>query len=210
MSVRGCIFSHPDSAEPIPVSFEPSSAKAVLLANDTELSVAPKTRRQQNSENKHRVNGETPGGMSDPAAKFPSTGKPSHSVLLRVLPASLLPHNLPIPSNFTSVIYVSKQMLSSARLEGLLPSDPNAFLIGNVKRLVPPTDPAANASNLTPSDEPTVAKMLNPGDAAKRGDVQEEQSKSGHVRVIGLDGVPEGQMIIVGGVGEVEDWDVVQ
>lgn len=148
--------------------------------------------------------------MSDPAAKFPSTGKPSHSVLLRVLPASLLPHNLPIPSNFTSVIYVSKQMLSSARLEGLLPSDPNAFLIGNVKRLVPPTDPAANASNLTPSDEPTVAKMLNPGDAAKRGDVQEEQSKSGHVRVIGLDGVPEGQMIIVGGVGEVEDWDVVQ
>ena len=210
MSVRGSILFHLDSAKAIPVSFEPSSAKAVLLANDTELSVAPKTRRQQNSENKYLVNGETPGGKSDPAAKFPSAVNPSHSVLLRVLPAPVLQHDLPTSSNFTSVIYVSKRMLSSARLEGLLPSDPNAILIGNVKRLVPPTDPAANASNLAPSDAPTVAKVLNPGEAAKRENVREEQSKSGHVRVIGSDGVPEGQMIIVGGVGEVEDWDVVQ
>ena len=210
MSVRGSTFFHPDSAKTIPVSFEPSSAKAVLLANDTELSVAPKTRRQQNSENKHLVNGETPGGKSDPAAKIPSAVKPSHSVLLRVLPTPVLQHDLPTPSNFTSVIYVSKRMLRSARLEGLLPSDPNAILIGNVKRLVPPTDPAANASNLAPSDAPAVAKVLNPGEAAKREGVQEEQSSSGHVRVLGLDGVPEGQMIIIGGVGEVEDWDVVQ
>ena len=204
------MFFHPDSAEAIPVSFEPSSAKAVLLANDTELSVAPKTRRLQNSENKHLVNGETSGGKSDPTARFPSAGKPSHSILLRVLPASVLPHDLPTPSNFTSVIYVSKQMLSAARLEDLLPSDPNEILIGHVKRLIPPTDPAANASNLAPSDAPAVAKVLNPGEAAKREDAQEERSKSGHVRVIGLDGVPEGQTIIIGGVGEVEDWDVVQ
>lgn len=210
MSVRSSILFRPDSAKAIPVSFEPSSAKAVLLANDTELSVAPKTRRQQNSENKHLVNGETLGGKSDPAANFSSAVKPSHSVLLRVLPAPVLQHDLPTPSNFTSVIYVSKRMLSSARLEGLLPSDQDAILIGSIKRLVPPTDPAANASNLAPSDAPTVAKVLNPGEAAKREDVQEEQSKSGHVRVIGLDGVPEGQMIIIGGVGEVEDWDVVQ
>jgi len=210
VSVRGCIFFHPGDAEAIPVSFEPSSAKAVLLANDTELSVAPKTRRQENSENKHLVNGEAPGGKSDPAAKIPSSGKRSHSILLRVLPASVLPHDLPTPSNFTSVIYVSKQILSAARLEGLLPSDPNAILIGNTKRLVPPTDPTANAANLTPTDTPTVAKVLNPGEAVKREDEQDEQSKSGHVRVIGLDGVPEGQMIIIGGVGKVEDWDVVQ
>jgi hypothetical protein len=198
------------TAEAILVSFEPSSAKAVLLANDTELSVAPKTRRQQNSEKNKLVNGQTPGGKSDPAAKFSSAGKPSHSILLRVLPASVLPHDLPTPSNVTSAIYVSKQMLSSARLEGLLPSDPNAILVGNVRRLVPPADPAPNTSNPAPPDEPAVAKVLNPSEAAKREDVHGEQSKSSHVRVIGFDGVPEGQMIIIEGVGEVEDWDVAQ
>lgn len=200
---------HPDGAETISVSFEPSSARAVLLANDTELSVAPKTRRLQNSENTNSVNTETPVVKSDPTPKFPSAGRPSHSVLLRVLPTSIFPHHLSSPSNFTSVIYVSELMLSVARLEGLLPSDPNTSLIGNVKRLAPPTDPAG-ATNQAPSDAPAVAKVLNPSEATKRENVKGEQSKDGYAKVIGLDGVPEGQMIVAGGMDGVEDWDVVQ
>jgi hypothetical protein len=98
----------------ISVSFEPSSAKAVLLANDTELSVAPKTRRQWNSE-KHIVNGETSVIKFDPV--MASAKKPSYSILLRVLPAST-------PSDLRSVVFVSQRMLSVALLEGLLPSDP--------------------------------------------------------------------------------------
>jgi peroxin-1 len=196
--------------KPFLVSFEPSSAKAVLLANDTELSVAPKTRRQQNSENERLVNGENPVVVkSDPATKYPSAGKPSHSVLLRVLPLSVFPHDLPSPSDLTSVIYVSEQMLSVARLEGLLPHDPNATLIAHTKCLVPPPDPA-DATKLPPSDEPAVARVLNPSEVTKREDANEEASKAEHLRVVGLAGVPEDQMIIVGGVHGVEDWDVIQ
>jgi len=100
-------------------------------------------------------------------------------------------------------------MLSVARLEGLLPSDPKTTLIADVKRLDPPTDPAG-AANPPSSDAAPIAKVLNPSEATKREDVQEELSKVGHVRVIGMDSVLEGQMITLGGVDGVEDWDVVR
>jgi peroxin-1 len=195
--------------KPFSVSFEPSSAKAVLLANDTELSVAPKTRRHQNSESQRLVNGGNPVVKSDPTTKPHSVAKSSHTVLLHVLPASVFLRDLPSPSDLTSVIYVPEQMLSAARLEGLLPPDPNTTLIARVRRLIPPTDPA-DATNLPPPDVPAVARVLNPSEATKREDVKEAHSKAGDVRVIGLDGMLEGQMIIVGGVDGVGDWDVVQ
>jgi peroxin-1 len=100
-------------------------------------------------------------------------------------------------------------MPGAARLEGLLPSDPKTTLIADVKRLDPPTDPAG-ATNPSPSDAAPIAKVLNPSEATKREDVQEELSTVGHVRVVGMDGVLGGQMIIVGGVDGVEDWDVVR
>jgi peroxin-1 len=200
-------FSHPHNAKIISVSFEPSSAKAVLLTNDTELSVAPKTRRQWNSE-KHIVNGENPVKKSDPA--MTSTARtPSYTVLLRVLPASMFSDHLPSLLDFGPVVFVSQQMLSVARLEGLLPSDPKTTLIADVKRLDPPTDPAG-AANPPPSDAAPIAKVLNPSEAAKREDVKEEPSKVDHVRVVGMDSALEGQTIIVGGVDGVEDWDVVR
>jgi len=100
-------------------------------------------------------------------------------------------------------------MLSFARLEGLLPSDPKTTLIADVKRLDPPTDPAG-AANPSPSDAAPVAKVLNPSEVTKREDVKEELSEVGHVRVVGIDCVLEGQMTIVAGVDGVEDWDVVR
>jgi peroxin-1 len=207
--VRGCLFfPHPHDAKVTTVSFEPSSAKAVLLTNDTELSVAPKTRRQWDSE-KHIVNGGNPVMKSDPAMTSPTTRTPSYTLLLRVLPASMFSDDLPSPLDFGSVIFVSQWMLSVARLEGSLPSDSKTTLIANVKRLDPPTDPAG-AANPSPSDAGPIAKVLNPSGATKGEVVKDELSKVGHVRVVGMDGVPEGQMIIVGGVDGVEDWDVIR
>jgi peroxin-1 len=201
-------FFHPHNAKVISVSFEPSSAKAVLLSNDTELSVAPKIRRQWNSE-KNIVNGENPVMKSDPAMTSPTARTPSYTVLLRILPASMFPDHLPSLPDFGSVIFVSQRMLSVARLEGLLPSDPKTTLIADVKRLDPPTDPAG-AANLSLSDAAPIAKVLNPSEATKREGAKEEPLKVGHVRVVGMDGVLEGQMVIVGGVDGVEDWDVVR
>ena len=205
--VRGCLFFHPLNTKVISVSFEPSSAKAVLLTNDTELSVAPKTRHQWNSK-KHIANGENPVMKSDPAMTSPTARTLSYTVLLRVLPASMFSDHLPSLPDFGSVIFVSQRMLSIARLEGLLPSDPKTTLIADVKRLDPPIDPGA--ANPSPSDAAPIAKVLNPSEATKREDVKEELSKVGHVRVIGMDGVPGGQMIVIGGVDGVEDWDVVR
>jgi peroxin-1 len=201
-------FFHPYYAEANSVSFEPSSARAVLLSNETELSVAPKTRRQWNSE-KHIVNGDTPVAKSDLAMASSTARKPSYAVFLRVLPASVFAHHLPSPPDFGSLVFVSQRMLSIARLEGLLPSDPNTTFVADVKRLNPPTDPTGSA-NLPPSDATATAKVLNPSEATKREDVRDELSKVGHLRVIGVDVVPGGQMIIVGGIDGVEDWDVVR
>lgn len=208
VSVRGSIMFRFHSAEAVSVSFEPSSTRAVLLANDTELSVAPKTRRQQRK-SEALVNGESPVVKSEQAMKSPPAGKRPHGVLLRVLPSSVFSHHLPSSSEFTSVIYVSGRMLCDARLEDLLPSDPNTILIGRVKRLDPPTDPEP-ASNPPSSDAPAVAKVLNPNEATKREDAKGEPSRAGKVRVIGLEIIPEGQTIIVGGVDGVQDWDVVR
>ncbi len=206
--VRSCLLFHPHNAEVISVSFEPSSAKAVLLTNDTELSVAPQTRHQWNSE-KRIANGENPLAKSDLAMTSPATGTPSYTALHRVLPASMFSDHLPSLPDFGSVIFVSRRMLSVARLEGLLPPDPKTTLIADVKRLGPPTDPAV-ATNPPPSDPAPVAKVLNPSEATKREDVKEELLQVGHVRVVGIDGVLEGQVVIAGDVDGVEDWDVVR
>lgn len=147
---------------------------------------------------------------SDPAVTYPPARTPSYTVLLRLLPTSMFSDHPPSLPDFGTVVFVSQRMLSVARLEGLLPSDPKTTLIAHVKRLDPPTDPAG-AANPSPSDALPIAKVLNPSEATKReDDVKEGLSKVGHVRVIGLDGVPEGQMIVVGGVDGVEDWDVVR
>lgn len=98
-------------------------------------------------------------------------------------------------------------MLSVYRLDGLLPLDPKTSLVGDVKRLSPPTDPAD--SNAPSPDIPAVAKVLNPSEAIKR-DVTEIPNEDGKVKVVGIDSVPEGQIVIVGGVDSVEDWDVVR
>ena len=179
-----------------------------MLSNDTELSVAPKTRRQWSSE-KHVVNTETPTAKFDPAMASSTARMPSYTILLRVLPASVFLHNFLSPSDLGSVAIVSPRMLSVACLEGLLPSDPNTTFIGDVKRLDPLTDPAGT-TNPPPSDSAAIAKVLNPSEATKREDNKAEPSKVDHVRVIGMDGVLDGHMIIVGGVDRVEDWDVVR
>ncbi|KAF8273433.1 AAA-domain-containing protein [Lactarius quietus] len=186
------------------LSFEPSSAKAVLLANDTELSVAPKTRNQKNSEKQHFIKSET---SPNTATKSPASRKPSQSVLLRVLPASSFSYLLPNPPDLASVGYVSESMLSVYRLDGLLPSDPKTSLVGDVKRLSPPTDPTD--SNPPSPDIPAVAKVLNPSEATKR-DITEIPNEDGKVKLVGMDSVPEGQIIIVGGVDGAEDWDIVR
>ena len=190
------------------VSFEPSSAKAVLLANDTELSVAPKTRYQQNSEKKDLNKNETPVTSPNPATKSHVCQRPSHSVLLRVSPASVFSYTLPVPPDLTSIGYVSETMLSIYRLDGLLPPDPQTSLVGDVKRLSPPTDPTD--SNPPPPNLSAVAKVLNPSEATKRDDVTKIPNEDGKLKLVGIDNVPEGQIIIVGGVDGVEDWDVVR
>ncbi len=162
----------------------------------------------QNSDKKHLVKSETPVTNPNSATKSPVSQRPSHSVLLRVLPASVFSYLLPSPPDLASVGYVSETMLGVYRLDGLLPPDPKTSLVGDVKRLSPPTDPTD--SNPPPPDIPAVAKVLNPSEATKRADVTKVPNEDGKVKLVGIDSVPEGQIIIVGGGDGVEDWDVVR
>ena len=98
-------------------------------------------------------------------------------------------------------------MLSTYRLDGVLPRDPKTSIVGDVKRLSPPTDPTD--SNPPSPDIPAVAKVLNPSEATKR-DVTEIPNEDRKVKLVGIDSVPEGQIIIAGGVDGVDDWDVIR
>ncbi|KAH9006583.1 AAA-domain-containing protein [Lactarius hatsudake] len=135
----------------------------------------------------------------DSVTKSSVSKGPSHSVLLRVLPASGFSYLLPSSPDLASVGYVSEQMLGVYRLDGLLPSDPGTSLVGDTQQ----------TSNPPPPDIPAVAKVLNPSET-KRADVPKVPNEDGKVKLVGIDSVPEGQIIIVGGVDGVEDWDVVR
>ncbi|KAI0053237.1 AAA-domain-containing protein [Auriscalpium vulgare] len=181
------------------LSLDPSDASALLLTADTEVSIAPKSRRPATK----RSSAQSPTTTS--ASTFASPPAPPASapppvLLLRFLPISVLPHALPAPSDLSSIVYISAYTLRQISAHD--------NFVGVITRLPPPIDPAdANPDALEP-----VAKLLNPAEAAKRDEwekVRKEMQKGG-VRIVGIEALGEGQVVIVGGVDGVNDWDLIR
>ncbi|KAI0060488.1 AAA-domain-containing protein [Artomyces pyxidatus] len=185
------------------LSLDPSDASALLLTTDTEVYIAPKTRIPKATGKSVDIIKSSPLPEPHAVAKLPS-----FTALLRVMPASVLASSLPSPPDMTSTAYVSPQLLSIAQVDGKLPKVYDGELRATIQRLVPPVDPAEGA----PQDmQPTVARILNPGEAVKREEERERRAKEkGTVRVCATEVVPEGQVVVSGGIDGVVEWDVVQ
>lgn len=135
---------------------------------------------------------------------------------LRVLPSSVLPVSLSTPPDIQVIAYVSTSSIQSLKLNRQLPVNGHAFK-GHLRRFPAPDDPSeSNASAADDLASPPLPKVLNPSsaEAGKRSDGQEQQVNgrkfTKDVLIMGLNELPKGHVVIVGGIDEVRDWDLVR
>ncbi|KAI0310136.1 P-loop containing nucleoside triphosphate hydrolase protein [Amylostereum chailletii] len=187
-------------------SLDPPHSKALLLTTDTEVAVAPKARRPPGTA--------TP-SLNSAATALSKTVSPSqpptpstYSAILRVLPAHLvdgLPEAGPDP-----VVCVSPALLSRASYRGRLPDNGNNAYTASLQVLKGPSDPEETSSSTPPIAE---TKILDLGKNPASSSVA-EKARSKPMSLIGIDSIPEGQTVVVGGmgstVGDMREWDVVR
>ncbi|KAA1470710.1 AAA-domain-containing protein [Dentipellis sp. KUC8613] len=183
-------------------SLNPSDAKALLLTTDTEVSIAPKTRRTPPA--KAAAQDIPFDDSSD--TKTPKRLEYVHA--MRVLPASVLPVTLPNPPDLQTIAYVSRGVLRARAYEGLVPEDLNN-LRGTVRRMLPPPDPTE--SGTMPEEPPEEPRTLDLK-GEKKADAKEDEKKKDEWDVVvkGVDEVPPRQVVLAGGLSGVDDWDVVR
>ncbi|TFY68057.1 hypothetical protein EVG20_g3702 [Dentipellis fragilis] len=172
----GCAYASPES-------LNPSDAKALLLTTDTEISIAPKTRRAPPTKTAMQT---IPNGDSGDA-QAPQRLEYVHA--MRVLPASVLPVTLPNPPRSAN---------HRIRLVGRAP-----------RSMIPPPDPTESG---TKPEEPPEAPRTLDLKGEKRVDGKEDGKKKDEWDVIvkGVNEVPPRQVVLAGGLSGVEDWDVVR
>ncbi|KAI0032780.1 AAA-domain-containing protein [Vararia minispora EC-137] len=186
------------------------TVRAVLLTTDTEIAIAPKTRRPPPASSKATLSPDAPAFASG-AFKTASSSKMAlsnsrtkiHSAILRVLPASLV-DNLP-EAGEDPLLCVPVNMLIRADL------GPGPYT-AHILRLKPPADPE-DVPNLQGSAS-AETKVLDLTKGGKTSDVESAGGKDAEeVEVMGCGSVPEGQVVVVGGArepGEVKEWDLVR
>ena len=167
------------------------------------MSIAPKARQQQTLKSAAPSN-ESSTISSQEAASHPKP--PSCRLLLRVFPISLLRVSLPEPPDEQTIAYVSANMLAELVYERKLPALDKAYN-ATVRRLLPPQDPEESAVDAPVS--PTT-KVLNPGSRGDAGKVPQEKKDVWDVVLQNSSEVPFGQIVFVGGLDGVQDWDLVR
>jgi len=97
-------------------------------------------------------------------------------------------------------------MLAELVYERKLPALDKAYN-ATVRRLLPPQDPEESAVDAPVS--PTT-KVLNPGSRGDAGKVPQEKKDVWDVVLQNSSEVPFGQIVFVGGLDGVQDWDLVR
>ncbi|TFK44456.1 P-loop containing nucleoside triphosphate hydrolase protein [Crucibulum laeve] len=195
------------------VSLDPASrSNALLLATNTEVSIAPKLHR-----NKLPLSSQANGKFAE-SDKKPvngvTNGKPKLvkpvSYVLRILPRRLL-RDLTFPEHTGSelVAYVSPRTF--ARIFPFTSRSQDSLCHkATFKRLPSPVDPSASSSS-SPTPTPT-ARVLNPGVGEK--EKEKEQSTgtepgTGDVFIGQMDGITESHLTFLVASEGIEEWDIV-
>ncbi|ETW75050.1 AAA family ATPase, CDC48 subfamily [Heterobasidion irregulare TC 32-1] len=195
------------------VSLDPSDSKALILTTNTEVSIAPKTRRPRLTPVRKATSSSAPPvEIVPPSNSTPSGASKSRTVglQLRVLPSSLVSVSISQSSELQTIACVSSQTLSALRFEGRLNTDIQVFQ-GDVQRLLPPPDPSEGPSNADSSAVAPSAQVLHPGAAeAAKNSSQKEKKDQSEVLVCGNESVPQGHVVFVGGTDGVAEWGLVR
>ncbi|KAL0577747.1 Peroxisome biosynthesis protein pex1 [Marasmius crinis-equi] len=191
------------------VSLEPQAkSNALLLSTNTEVAIAPKPHKRQQS--KAKPNGSTPQQLPNgvPQKQEDTTKPPSelHSIALRVLPSRLASVTPAFHDGSEVLAYVSHSTFSS-----LFPSIPassssQVHYRAKFKRLVPPNDPSPSSSDETSQPEPTT-KILNPGEKPPTELSSEEVDV---LYICPMTGVLSGHVVFPTLPTGVEDWDLLR
>ncbi|TFY82022.1 hypothetical protein EWM64_g1986 [Hericium alpestre] len=190
----------------------PPEAKALLLTTDTEFAIAPKARQQKPLGSSNATKSAVEADASAPSIPASTTTK-GYSRLSRVLPASVLPFTLPTPTDLQSVIYISHRSLRALAYEGKIPPDID-HLKAIVRRLASPSDPAddTNTPGRAGADAPEQNKILDlkANDKEKKVDEDRRSKHTWEAVVRGLEEIPDRQIVVVGMLDGIQDWDIVQ
>ncbi|PCH34751.1 AAA-domain-containing protein [Wolfiporia cocos MD-104 SS10] len=193
-----------------------ASGNALLLAQNTEVSIAPKphkrgraTLRVANGHTKqHGTNGKVDGvngiNQSDEPARISAK---KHTRILRVLPHQLFNAQLSTDESEVPRGYVSNAALAAAHGKLSSPSSWRAL----VRRLKPPTDPTQEQSSTAAIAPPTPRVLIPNGSSAAAKSAMSETAQKGEVVLTYSANVPvpDGHVIFIGAVEGVDDWDLV-
>ncbi|TFK74567.1 AAA-domain-containing protein [Pluteus cervinus] len=202
------------------VSLEPEVREgALLLATDTEVSIAPKLRKAQPASTKATLRGAHPNALStatvsngsDPAPSAASLESPKRAQRLRVLPSKFFDTALPLPSDSQLYAYVSPRTFSL-----LQPSHPvlnqGTSIVHypcDFRRLAPPRDPNDASSGSPEPTEPT-ARVLKAGapESEKKGD--DTKSATPPILVGWVDGLSDRHVVFPLLAEGIVEWDLVR
>lgn len=181
------------------------NGKPLLLATDTEVRVAPKTRANVRKDAKNHTvisDGNLP----------PEKQKRTKALLLRVLPFRLFPaQTFTVPSNLP-LAFVSQLVFTE--LTGKLPSrmgDSTEILLhpARIMRIPPPPDPGAPAEQkaVNPTPVPPTSKVLNSKNVKEKA--EEQAISDGSVIIVSSYNIPNKHVIFVSPVNGAGEFDIV-
>lgn len=201
------------------MSLDPSSGKALLLNNSTEVSIAPKLRAKSKSAKAGAdtasaqkpvslANGSSSQGTS--TAEKPKTTRSART--LRLLPQRFL-RECALPTstgNEESIAFVSFKSLLSLYPQAAPPPQLKAWR-ATVRRLLPPANPDKEATPASPVSQPAPRVLIPNGDASTSKATPTIVSKNAVTVVWSPDvPVPDGHVAMQPVCDNAEDWDLVR
>ncbi|KAI0739475.1 AAA-domain-containing protein [Daedaleopsis nitida] len=201
------------------VSLDPSSGKALLLNNSTEVSIAPKLRAKSKSSkgsadtaNAHKPVSAANGSPSQATSTAEKPKATRSARTLRLLPQRFL-RGCTLPTfngNEESIAFISyKSLLSLYPQTASLPQ--LKAWRATVRRLLPPVNPDKEATPVSPVIQPVPRVLIPHGEASTSKSIPTVLSKNEILVVWSSDvPVPDGHVAMQPTCDNAEDWDLVR
>ncbi len=200
------------------VSLQPSTGKALLLTNSTEVSIAPKV-RAKTKQSKGSVNSKgtkTTGAMNGSSAEdTPALEKAKaskHAKTLRLLPQRFL-RDLPSATASTSgetLAFVSFRTLLSVYPQASSTQQLRGWR-AVVRRLAPPVSPGKDEASTSPLAQATPRVLVPNGESSSKPAAGTTPAKDEVLVMWSPDiPVPDGHVALQQPCEGAEDWDLVR
>ncbi len=201
------------------VSLQPSTGKALLLTNSTEVSIAPKVRAKtkQSKGSASSKGTKTTGAMNGSSAQetpaLETAKAPKHAKTLRLLPQRFL-RDLPSPAASTSgetLAFVSYRTLLSVYSQASSTQTLRGWR-AVVRRLAPPVSPEKDEATTSPLAQAIPRVLVPNGESSSSKPAAGTTPAKDEVLVMWSPDVPvpDGHIALQQPCEGAEDWDLVR